>query len=122
MRGPTSRGGATARGPMPRCRFARVDGRGSGVVRAAAVTRTITGALREALSMAVDQAKVREFAEKMFGDLGSAASIALDLAGDRLGLWKAMAGAGPLTSAEPAARTRTPERHVREWLCATAAA
>src|SRR5262245_5263973 len=72
--------------------------------------------------MAVEQAKVREFAERMFGDLGATASVALALAGDRLGLWKAMAGAGPLTPAELAARTGTAERYVREWLCAMAAA
>src|SRR5262249_60417486 len=38
------------------------------------------------------------------------------------GLWKGMAGAGPLTPAELAARTGTTERYVREWLCAMAAA
>jgi hypothetical protein len=36
--------------------------------------------------------------------------------GDRLGLYKAMAGAGPVTSAALAARTGTAERYVREWL------
>ena len=32
-----------------------------------------------------------------------------------------MAGAGPLTSAELAAKTQTTERYVREWLSAQAA-
>src|SRR3989442_1262538 len=41
--------------------------------------------------------------------------------GDRLGLYKAMAGAGPLTSAELAQRTGCAERYVREWLAAQAA-
>jgi 2-polyprenyl-3-methyl-5-hydroxy-6-metoxy-1,4-benzoquinol methylase len=41
--------------------------------------------------------------------------------GDRLGLYRALAGAGPLTSAELAARTGTAERYVREWLNAQAA-
>jgi SAM-dependent methyltransferase len=36
--------------------------------------------------------------------------------GDKLGLYRAMAGAGPLTSAEVAERTGTHERYVREWL------
>jgi SAM-dependent methyltransferase len=36
--------------------------------------------------------------------------------GDRLGLYKAMAGAGPLTSGALAQRTGTSERYVREWL------
>ncbi len=41
--------------------------------------------------------------------------------GDKLGLYRAMAGAGPLTPAELAARTGTAERYVREWLSAQAA-
>ena len=50
--------------------------------------------------MPLDEEKVRAFAAKMFVDLGGASSVALALAGDRLGLWKGMAGAGPLTPAE----------------------
>ena len=42
--------------------------------------------------------------------------------GDKLGLFKAMAGASPLTPAELATRTGTAERYVREWLNAQAAA
>jgi SAM-dependent methyltransferase len=72
--------------------------------------------------MPFDEEKVRAFAAKMFVDLGGASSVALALAGDRLGLWKGMAGAGPLTPADLAARTSTAERYVREWLCAMAAA
>jgi len=41
--------------------------------------------------------------------------------GDRLGWYRAMAGAGPLTSGELAERTGTAERYVREWLNAQAA-
>ena len=72
--------------------------------------------------MPFDEEKVRAFAAKMFVDLGGASSVALALAGDRLGLWKGMAGAGPLTPAELAARTSTAERYVREWLVREAAA
>lgn len=36
--------------------------------------------------------------------------------GDRLGLYRSLAAAGPCTSAELAARTGTSERYVREWL------
>jgi len=36
--------------------------------------------------------------------------------GDRLGLYRALAGAGPLTPAELADKTETTERYVREWL------
>src|SRR5262249_1339076 len=72
--------------------------------------------------MAVDEAKLGAFMEKMLGDMGAAVSAALVIVGDKLGLYKAMAGAGPLTSAELAERTGTAERYVREWLCAQAAA
>ena len=41
--------------------------------------------------------------------------------GDKLGLYRAMAGAGPLTPDELAERTGTAERYVREWLCNQAA-
>lgn len=36
--------------------------------------------------------------------------------GERLGLYRALAAGGPMTSAELAARTGTAERYVREWL------
>ncbi len=42
--------------------------------------------------------------------------------GDRLGLYRALAEAGPLGSGDLAARTNTAERYVREWLAAQAAA
>ena len=38
------------------------------------------------------------------------------LLGDKLGLYKAMAKAGPVTPAELAKATKTTERYVREWL------
>jgi 2-polyprenyl-3-methyl-5-hydroxy-6-metoxy-1,4-benzoquinol methylase len=41
--------------------------------------------------------------------------------GDKLGLYRALAGAGPLSPAELAERTGTAERYVREWLNAQAA-
>ena len=53
--------------------------------------------------------------------MGAAISGLLLHIGDRLGLYKAMAGAGPLTSATLAARTGTAERYVREWLSNQAA-
>ena len=49
-------------------------------------------------------------------------NAALVLIGDKLGLYKAMAGAGPMSSAELAAKTGTTERYVREWLNAQAPA
>jgi SAM-dependent methyltransferase len=54
-------------------------------------------------------------------DMGAAMNGALVLLGDRLGLYKAMAGAGPLTPATLAAKTGMNERYLREWLSAQAA-
>lgn len=69
----------------------------------------------------IDETRLMSFMEKVVGDFGSAMSIALSLIGDRLGLYKAMAGAGPLTSGQLAERTGTTERYVREWLVNQAA-
>jgi 2-polyprenyl-3-methyl-5-hydroxy-6-metoxy-1,4-benzoquinol methylase len=71
--------------------------------------------------MSVDEAKLNEFMGKAVVDAGAANSAPLIIIGDKLGLYKAMAGAGPLTSAELAERTGTSERYVREWLCNQAA-
>ena len=54
-------------------------------------------------------------------EVGATLNAALVVIGDKLGLYRAMAGAGPLTPAELAARTGTAERYVREWLNAQAA-
>ena len=72
-------------------------------------------------SAAISEAKLNEFMMKVVGEMGAAINTALLLVGDKLGLYKAMAGAGPLTSAELAAKTGTTERYVREWLAAQAA-
>ncbi|KQW73563.1 SAM-dependent methyltransferase [Phenylobacterium sp. Root77] len=58
----------------------------------------------------------------MLGDMGAAVSAALVILGDRLGLYKAMAQGGPMTSLQLASATGTTERYVREWLAAQAAA
>ena len=68
-----------------------------------------------------DESKLHAFMLKAVGDMGAAMHAALIVIGDKLGLYKAMAGAGPLTSAELAERTGTTERYVREWLNANAA-
>jgi 2-polyprenyl-3-methyl-5-hydroxy-6-metoxy-1,4-benzoquinol methylase len=71
--------------------------------------------------MAVDQGKLHEFLGRAVGDIGAAMSAALVLIGDKLGLYKAMAEAGPVTPAQLAERTGTAERYVREWLANQAA-
>ena len=69
----------------------------------------------------LDQSKLHDFVMKAVGEMGAAMNAALIVIGDRLGLYKAMAGAQPMTSAELAKKTGTHERYVREWLAAQAA-
>jgi 2-polyprenyl-3-methyl-5-hydroxy-6-metoxy-1,4-benzoquinol methylase len=69
----------------------------------------------------INEAKLHEFVMKGVSEMGAALNAALIVVGDKLGLYKAMAGAGPLTSVELAAKTSTAERYVREWLAAQAA-
>jgi len=72
--------------------------------------------------MALDEKLLQAFVGKAVGDMGAALSAALIVIGDRLGLYRAMAGAGHLTPQALAERTGTTERYVREWLNAQAAA
>jgi SAM-dependent methyltransferase len=69
----------------------------------------------------LDQGKLHEFVMRAVGEMGAAMNAALIVIGDKLGLYKAMSGAGPITSAELAKKTGTAERYVREWLASQAA-
>jgi 2-polyprenyl-3-methyl-5-hydroxy-6-metoxy-1,4-benzoquinol methylase len=71
--------------------------------------------------MAIDEAKLQQLLGKMLGEAGAAMGIGLVLLGDKFGLYKALAAAGPMTSAELASRTSTATRYVREWAAAQAA-
>jgi SAM-dependent methyltransferase len=64
----------------------------------------------------IDPAKLEAFMGQAVTDMGAVISAPLFVIGERLGLYKAMAGAGPLTSAEVAERAGVAERSVREWL------
>jgi SAM-dependent methyltransferase len=70
--------------------------------------------------MAIDQEKLGQFMGKVVGDVGAAMSGVLVVIGERLGLFRALAAAGPVTSGELAKRTECSERYVREWLNAMA--
>ena len=56
----------------------------------------------------------------MIVDLGAAMSVPLVRIGVRLGLYKAMNGVGPMTSAEFAKKANISERYAREWLAQNA--
>jgi 2-polyprenyl-3-methyl-5-hydroxy-6-metoxy-1,4-benzoquinol methylase len=70
----------------------------------------------------MNENKMHELAFRVVGDVGGAYTAALGYIGDRLGLYKAMAGAGALSSDELAAKTSLNERYVREWAKAMVAA
>ncbi len=70
--------------------------------------------------MSIDQAKLHELMSKMVGDMGAAAVAPLVIIGDKLGLYKALAAHGPLTTDALADLTGTTERYVREWCAAQA--
>ena len=64
----------------------------------------------------INEAKLEAFVGRAVVDMGAAISGLLLHIGDRLGLYQAMAGAGPITSSTLAQRTGSTERYVREWL------
>ena len=53
-------------------------------------------------------------------DLGAAVHAGMVVIGEKLGLYKALAS-GPMSPAQLAAKTKTDERYVREWLASQAA-
>ncbi len=69
----------------------------------------------------VDGEKLMQFVFRAVDEVGATLNAALVVMGDRLGLYRALAGAGGLTPAELAERSGTAERYVREWLNAQAA-
>ena len=64
----------------------------------------------------IDEAKLEAFMGKALTDMGAIISAPLMVIGEKLGLYKAMAGAGPVSSQEVAERSGAAERNVREWL------
>jgi SAM-dependent methyltransferase len=65
----------------------------------------------------VDQIKLEQFVGQAVGDVAAAISGLLVHLGDRLGLYRAMAGSGAISAEALARRTGTAPRYVREWLC-----
>jgi 2-polyprenyl-3-methyl-5-hydroxy-6-metoxy-1,4-benzoquinol methylase len=69
----------------------------------------------------MDEDKLMQFVGQTVGDVGAMLGGAMVVIGDKLGLYRAMTGAGPITSGQLADATGTSERYVREWLSAQAA-
>jgi 2-polyprenyl-3-methyl-5-hydroxy-6-metoxy-1,4-benzoquinol methylase len=57
-----------------------------------------------------------EFAERLLDAILGAQFVQATYLGERLGYYRALASAGPVTAPELAARTGTAERYAREWL------
>ena len=71
--------------------------------------------------MQLDETKLHELLGTLLNDMGAFATGNLIVIGDRLGLYKALADSGPMTSQQLADQTGTTERYVREWLSNQAA-
>ena len=65
--------------------------------------------------------KLQEFIGKVVNEWGAAEGALITYVGDRLGLFKAMAGEGELTPEELAKKTETHPRMIKEWLASQAA-
>ncbi|HWS76532.1 MAG TPA: class I SAM-dependent methyltransferase [Quisquiliibacterium sp.] len=64
----------------------------------------------------MDRERLQRFMTKVIGDVGTALAGALVLVGDQTGLFRAMAGAGPLQAADVAQRSGVHSRYAEEWL------
>ncbi|MBW2282052.1 MAG: methyltransferase domain-containing protein [Deltaproteobacteria bacterium] len=64
----------------------------------------------------VDGEKLQGYLRNVFGTLGGAMTSAMVYLGDRMQLFEAMAGEGPMSSEELAQKTGLSERWLREWL------
>src|ERR1700727_2375224 len=68
----------------------------------------------------LDMNKLNTFIGQFVTDLGATVHAGMVVIGEKLGLYKALA-AQPMSSAELAAKTKTDERYLREWLSSQAA-
>src|SRR5687768_1082121 len=69
----------------------------------------------------LEQTKLESLIARAIGDLSAGYGGVMISLGNKLGLFKAMSGAGPISSRELAARVGCAERYVREWLNAQVA-
>lgn len=69
----------------------------------------------------LDPDQLMAFVFRAVGEVGATLNTALVVMGDKLGLYREMAGAGALTPGELAERSGVAERYIREWLNAQAA-
>jgi len=70
----------------------------------------------------MDKAKSQQFMLKLVGDVGTVLAAGALFVGDRVGLFRAMAGAGPLDADTLAERSGVQPRYAEEWLAVMAGA
>jgi len=64
----------------------------------------------------LDEKKLMDFMQKAVLDLGATISSSMVVIGEKLGLYKAMAGTGPITAIDLAKKTGIREQYVSAWL------
>ena len=64
----------------------------------------------------MDKEKTRQAIEKVFADMAGAMTAGMAFVGTRTGLFRAMAGKGPLSVDDVAGPSRLERRYVEEWL------
>ena len=64
----------------------------------------------------MDKERVKAFSDKIFADMAGAMTVGLGFVGVKTGLFRAMAGKGPMTLKQVVAATSLQSRYVDEWL------
>lgn len=70
----------------------------------------------------MDRDKVKAFADRAFADMAGAMTAGMTYLGVKTGLFRALAGKGPMTLADVVAATNLQSRYVEEWLKGMASA
>lgn len=78
--------------------------------------KTLNESIANHRSKLIDEFKLNAFLNRALTDLAAGYAGVMVSLGRQLGLYEAMADAGPLSSHEVASRTGCAERYVREWL------
>lgn len=71
--------------------------------------------------MSINEENLNQLLGKFVTDFGATLHAGMVVIGEQLGLYKALAAGGAMTSGDLAERTKTNERYVREWLNSQAA-
>ncbi len=74
------------------------------------------------MAAAIDQQRVKAFADRVFADMAGAMTAGMGYLGIKTGLFRAMAGKGPMTAAQVADASGLQPRYVEEWLKGMASA